>query len=166
MANSFTRTTRSLKADGHSTSLIGFLGVLILLAVWGAWFFVAGVPIRQSSANAQVTGPQKVTAVFPSDSALGISRGQAVDYHPAGNIGAQIGPIPGSVTSVADDTTGDLTRVEIALRLEQTLPAPLQEGLKGRVDVEMEQVSPAKLILRSAGMVNQANGQSPGVADN
>jgi membrane fusion protein (multidrug efflux system) len=137
-----------------------------MLAVWGVWFFAAGVPIHQSSDNAQVTGPQKVTAVFPSDSALGISRGQAVDFHPVGNIGALNGSIPGSVTRVSDDTTGELTRVEIALRYEQTLPAPLQEGLKGRVDVELEEVSPAKLILRSAGMVSQANGQSPGVADN
>jgi hypothetical protein len=146
--------------------LIGLLGVLVLLAVWGAWFFAAGVPIRQSSTSAEVTGPQKVTAVFPSESAVGISRGQAVNFHPMGHMGAQIGSIPGSVASVSEDTTGEVTRVEIALRLEQTLAAPLQEGLKGRVDVEMDRVSPARLILRSAGMVGQANGQSPSVADN
>jgi len=140
--------------------------VLLLLVIWGAWFFAAGVPVRQSSESAQVTGPQQVAATFPSDSALGITRGQIVDFHPVGNIGALNGPIPGIVSRVSEDPSGELTLVEIALRLESSLPAPLQEGLRGRVDIELEQVSPATLILRSAGMVNQVNGQGPTVADN
>jgi membrane fusion protein (multidrug efflux system) len=166
VANSFSRTTRSLSADGHSTTLIGLLVVLLLLVIWGAWFFAAGVPIRHTSASAEVTSPQRVTAVFPSDSSVGINRGQAVNFHPAGNIGAQIGAIPGIVSRVSDDPSGDLTFVEIALRFEQALPAPLQEGLKGQVDIELERVSPATLILRSAGMVNKANAQGPGLANN
>ena len=139
--------------------------VLLLLVIWGAWFFAAGVPIRQSSASAQVTGPQQVSATFPSDSSVGIIRGQMVDFHPAGNIGALNGPIPGMVSRVSEDTSGDLTLVEIALRLERSMPSPLQEGLKGRVDIELERVSPATLILRSAGMVNQVDSQSPSQAN-
>jgi hypothetical protein len=166
MANSFSRTTRSLSADGHSTTLIGLLVVLLLLVIWGAWFFAVDIPIRQSSASAQVTSPQQVTATFPSDSSLGIIRGQSVDFHPAGNIGAQNGAIPGIVTTVSDDPSGELTVVEIALRIEQTLPAPLQEGLKGRVDIELERVSPATLILRSASMVNKTNDNEAGMANN
>jgi membrane fusion protein (multidrug efflux system) len=139
--------------------------VLLLLVIWGAWFFAAGVPIRQSSASAQVTGPQRVAATFPSDSSVGITRGQTVDFHPAGNIGALNGPIPGIVSRVSEDPSGELTLVEIALRLEHSLPAPLQEGLKGRVDIELERVSPATLIMRSAGMVNKANELDPGAAN-
>jgi len=139
--------------------------VLLLLVIWGAWFFAAGVPIRQSSASAQVTGPQRVAASFPSDSSVGITRGQTVDFHPAGNIGALNGPIPGIVSRVSEDPSGELTLVEIALHLESSLPAPLQEGLKGRVDIELERVSPATLIMRSAGMVNKANELDPGAAN-
>jgi membrane fusion protein (multidrug efflux system) len=106
-----------------------------------------------------------VTATFPSDGLLGINRGQLVDFHPAGNIGAQNGAIPGIVTTVSEDPSGEQTVVEIALRIEQTLPAPLQEGLKGRVDIELERVSPATLILRSASMVNKDDVE-PGVANN
>ena len=166
MANSFSRTTRSLSADGHSSTLIGLLVVLLLLVVWGAWFFAAGVPIRQSSASAQVTSPRQVTATFSSDGLLGINRGQLVDFHPAGNIGAQNGAIPGIVTGVSEESSGELTVVEIALRFEHALPAPLQEGLKGQVDIELERVSPATLILMSAGMVNKVKDLGPGVANN
>jgi hypothetical protein len=166
VTNSFSRTTRSLSSDGHSTALIGLVVVLLLLVIWGAWFFAAGVPIRQSSESAQVTGPQRVAASFPSDSSAGIVRGQLVDFHPAGIIGAQNGPIPGIVSRVSEDPSGELTLVEIALRLESSLPAPLQEGLKGRVDIELERVSPATLIMRSAGMVNKVNGNGQGATNN
>jgi hypothetical protein len=107
-----------------------------------------------------------VTAAFPSDSLIGINRGQLVDFHPAGSIGAQNGAIPGIVTGVSEESSGELTVVEIALRFEHALPAPLQEGLKGRVDIELEQVSPATLILRSASMVNKANDNEPGMENN
>ena len=129
--------------------------MLLLLVIWGAWFFAAGIPIRQTSASAEVTSPRQVTAVFPSDSSVRINRGQAVNFHPAGNIGAQIGIIPGIVARVSDDSNGKLTVIEITLRFEQSLPAPLQKGLKGQVDIELEEVSPAtlKCLLEGFGIL-------------
>ena len=75
-------------------------------------------------------------------------------------------PIQGIVARIVEDPTGESTYVDIALRFEQSLPAPLQQGLKGRVDVELDEVSPATLILKSAGMIGQASDQTPNVVNN
>ena len=65
-----------------------------------------------------------------------------------------------SVARVAHDTTTEGKLVEITLHPEESLPAPLEEGLKGRVELELERVSPAILLMRSAGLINLAERNS------
>lgn len=159
-ANPFSRTTRSLKTDGHTTALLGLLAVILLLLIWGVWFFGAGMPIYQTSENAQLTRAQRVTAVFPSGTSDRIKRGQAANFYPEGAVWTQAGPIPAVVARVVPDPSADQARVELALRLDRRLPAPLQQGLKGRVDIELERVSLATLVLRSGGLADQNQGRN------
>jgi hypothetical protein len=160
VANPFSRTTRSLQADGHRSTLLGLLTVILLLIVWGGWFFAARIPIYQTSENVQLTGAQRVTALFPSGTLDRIKRGQAANFYPEGAVWAQAGPIPAIVTGVSPDPTADQARVELALRLDRSLPVPLQQGLKGRVEIELERVSPASLVFRSGGLVNPSTIQN------
>jgi membrane fusion protein (multidrug efflux system) len=101
-----------------------------------------------------------VTAIFPSGTSGGIKRGQAADFYPEGAAWEGAAPIPAVVARVNPDPATDGARVELALRLDSGLPAPLQQGLKGRVEVELERVSPAILVFRSGGLVDQTQGRN------
>jgi hypothetical protein len=156
VANPFSRTTRSLKTDGHRTALLALLVAVLLLAIWGLWFFAAGIPVHQSSENAQLTGSQRVMALFPSGSGNAIKRGQEASFYPEGADWAQAGPIPAAVSDIATQPDTDQVQVELVLRVGHGLPAPLRTGMKGRVEIELERVSPATMVLRSGGLVDQA----------
>jgi hypothetical protein len=157
VANPFSRTTRSLKTDGHRTALLALLVAILLLAIWGLWFFAAGISIHVSSEGAQLSGSQRVLALFPSDSVGAIRRGQEASFYPEGAEWAQTGPIPAAVSDITTRPDSGQVQVELVLRLGQGLPAPLRTGMKGRVEIELERVSPAKMVLRGGGLVDQAN---------
>ena len=166
MANSFSRTTRSLHADGHTTTLVGLVVVIILLVAWGAWFFAAGIPVLRSSESAQVVDAHRVVATFPAGTVDRVWRGQAARFHPESAAWEGVAPIPAMVAHVNPDPTSDRTYVEIVLRVDQTLPAPLEQDMKGRVDIELERVSPATLVMRSSGLANSgSNRNQPGAGD-
>lgn len=163
-ANPFSRTTRSLKTDQHTATLLGLATVIVLLLVWAVWFFAAGIAINQSSEQAEVTRAQRVTAIFSPETSEGIKRGQTASFYPQGEEWEQAGPVPAIVSDVSADSATHQTRVELALRPESSLPAPLKEGHTGRVDIELETVSPATLVFRAGGLVTQPTNQN-GVAN-
>src|SRR5437899_12372058 len=48
MSTAFSRSVRSLEADGFKRSIFGFLLVFVLLGAWTAWFFFARVAIGRT----------------------------------------------------------------------------------------------------------------------
>ena len=84
-----------------------------------------------------------------------LKRGQSASFYPQGGEWQQAGPVPAIVAEVSsfDDNQ---SRVELALRPEGRLPAPLKEGQAGRVEIELERVSPATLVFRAGGLNNDA----------
>jgi hypothetical protein len=160
VANPFSRTARSLNADGHAPTLLGMLTVILLLFVWGVWFSVASISIYESSDQAQLTSAQRVTAFFPAGTSEGIRRGQAARFYPQGVGWEQASPLPAVVAKVTTDSDASQTRVELALRPVRSLPVALKQGQAGRVEIESEQVSPATLVFRAGGLANQATDQN------
>ena len=59
--------------------------------------------------------------------------------------------VAASVTRVATEPLDGRIRVELGLDQEVTFPVPLQHGLPGTLEVEVERISPAALVLRAAG---------------
>ena len=55
------------------------------------------------------------------------------------------------MSSVANEARDGMIRVEFYLVPEALTAIPLQHGLPGTVEVEVERVSPATLILRGVG---------------
>ncbi|HEV7668420.1 MAG TPA: HlyD family efflux transporter periplasmic adaptor subunit [Thermoanaerobaculia bacterium] len=47
MASPFSRTLRSLEADGHRRSLLGLVPAILLLAAWAGWFLLAKVVLYE-----------------------------------------------------------------------------------------------------------------------
>jgi multidrug resistance efflux pump len=113
-----------------------------------------GAVVRQGDTLGMVlpAGTLRVVASFLPALALGrIQPGQPARLRLDGFPWAQYGSLAGTVTSVASEARNGVIRVE--LRLEPVTPTviPLQNGLPGTVEVEVERISPATLVLREVG---------------
>lgn len=98
------------------------------------------------------SGEVKVIAEFPPASAIGrIRPGQPARLRLQGFPWTQYGSIGATVQSVGSEVRDGRVRVELALNPNTNTAIPIQHGLPGSVEVQVEQVSPATLALRAAG---------------
>jgi multidrug resistance efflux pump len=98
------------------------------------------------------TGKLRVVANFDPPVALGRVRpGQHARLRLEGFPWAEYGSIGATVTNVASEIRDGTIRVEMALDSHSDSRIPLQHGLPGSVEVDIETLSPANLVLRQAG---------------
>ena len=91
-------------------------------------------------------------AEFNPSEALGhIRPGQRAWIRFKGFPWTEYGTITATVSSVASEIRNGTIRVEFALDTDPGSRIPLQHGLPGTVEVEVERTSPAILVLRAAG---------------
>jgi len=91
-------------------------------------------------------------ANFDPPAALGrIRPGQHARLRLEGFPWAQYGSVSATITNVASEIRDGNIRVEMALDSNSDSRIPLQHGLPGSVEVEIETLSPANLVLRTAG---------------
>jgi multidrug resistance efflux pump len=96
-------------------------------------------------------GPLRVVAQFPPAAALGRVRPeQSARIRLLGFPWTEYGSLRAKVTSVSDEVRDGLVRVELSV---SALPSsmPLSHGLPGNVEIEVERVRPAWLVLRTLG---------------
>jgi multidrug resistance efflux pump len=113
-----------------------------------------GAMVRQGDTVGVVlpAGVLRVVASFAPAVALGrVQPGQPVRLRLEGFPSAQYGSLAATVTSVADEARDGMIRVECRLGSEVPAAIPLRHGLPGTVEVEVEHVSPATLVLRGVG---------------
>jgi membrane fusion protein (multidrug efflux system) len=113
-----------------------------------------GAVVRQGDMLGVVlpAGALQVVASFLPAIALGrVQPGQSARLRLDGFPWAQYGSLAGIVTSVATEARDGVIRVELRLAEETQTAIPLQHGLPGSVEVEVERVSPAALVLREVG---------------
>jgi multidrug resistance efflux pump len=97
-------------------------------------------------------GKLRVVANFEPPAALGrIHPGQNARLRLEGFPWGQYGSVTATVTNVASEIRDDRIRVELALNADGRSQIPLQHGLPGSVEVQVESISPASLVLRIAG---------------
>jgi multidrug resistance efflux pump len=107
-------------------------------------------------------GELKAVAYFLPRSALGrIRPGMSARLQLEGFPSLQYGRISGRVINVASETREGHVRVELALDPNRASPIPFQHGLPGTVEVEIDRVSPARLLLRVAGTLLATPGDTP-----
>jgi multidrug resistance efflux pump len=96
----------------------------------------------------------QVVANFSGEAALGkIHPGQTAIVKLEGFPWAQFGTLSARVTRLAGEIRDGKVRVELAVKAPAGSRIPLQHGLPGSVEIEVERISPAVLLLRSAGQV-------------
>jgi membrane fusion protein (multidrug efflux system) len=98
-----------------------------------------------------------VVADFAPAAVLGrIRPGQKARLRLDGFPWAQYGSIEATVTRVAGEVRDGFVRVEFAPAIAAAPHLALQHGLPGSIEVGIEQVTPAQLVLRAAGRFDTA----------
>ena len=114
----------------------------------------AGQVLRAGDAVATIVpdGGLRIVAAFQPAEALGrVRAGQPARLRLDGFPPAQFGSIGAVVSTAARELRDGRIRVELALTHLPT-GVPMQHGLPGRVEIEVEQLSPAALVMRAAGL--------------
>lgn len=109
-------------------------------------------------------GALKAVAFFTPATALGrVHEGQEARLRLEGFPWTQYGVVPAFVSSVSGEVRDGKIRVELTLQ-SGPVHLLLQHGLPAEVDIQVEQLSPLAMILRSAGnrlRVNAVSGPTP-----
>ncbi len=96
------------------------------------------------------SGELRVIGEFLPATALGrVKPGQSARIRLSGFPWLQYGSIRAEVQRVADEVRNDRVRVELAVVAENGSPIPLQHGLPGSIEVEVEHTTPMTLVLRT-----------------
>jgi multidrug resistance efflux pump len=126
----------------------GRLGEVATLQV-GTW-------VREGARLGAVVPPGtlRVMADFLPSAAIGrIQAGQPARLRLEAFPWTQYGAVSATVASVASEVRDGRVRVELTVRPNPASLIPLQHGLPGTVEVEVDRVSPAILVLRTAGQL-------------
>lgn len=158
MPTPFANTLRSLNADRFRGSLIGLGVAVVLLIAWSSWFFLARMTIYEVSASAVVARDGFVLADFPSAKLDRIHRGQAAWLHPVPDPAEQPANVPAVVFDIIGSPSVELTRVRLFPMPDRDQNQVLLPGQKVRVEIEVESVSPASLVLRTSGFSTDTSG--------
>jgi multidrug resistance efflux pump/uncharacterized membrane protein (UPF0127 family) len=99
-------------------------------------------------------GMLKIMADFLPPAALGrIQPGQPARLRLEGFPWAQYGAVSATVASVANEVRNGQVRVELTVHPDAAPLIPLQHGLPGIIEIAVDHVSPATLVLRTAGLL-------------
>lgn len=99
-------------------------------------------------------GDLRIVATFGAARGLGrLSPGQSARLRLDGFAWTQYGDFPARVERVAAESIGDDLRVELRMPRRRHEELPLRHGMTGQVDIMVEDVSPAVMILRALGQV-------------
>lgn len=112
-----------------------------------------GDVLKASDVIAIVVPPQEVHVVaeLPPSEAVGrVLPGQSARVRLDGFAWTQFGMLDATVTHVASEPHDGTVRVELVLRGDLGR-IPIQHGLPGAVDIQVERVTPWTLLLRSTG---------------
>ena len=94
----------------------------------------------------------RIVANFPPASVLGrIHPGQFSRMRLEGFPWAQFGTIEAQVSHVGSEIRDNLVRVEFSPKNSKESPIIMQHGLPGTIEVSIDTISPAVMVLRSAG---------------
>ena len=106
----------------------------------------------QTVATIVPRGTLRIVAGFAPAEAFGrIRKGQPARLRLDGFPPAQYGSVQAVVSNVANELRDGRVRVELALASATIAAVPIEHGTPGVVEVEVERVSPAALVLRAVG---------------
>ena len=124
----------------------GWLGDVVPLGV--------GAFLKEGEALATVIpqGDLRIVADFPPDVAIGrIRAGQRAHMRLAGFPWTQYGTVSANVHHVAAEVRDGKVRVELSIVRDDASRIPIQHGLLGSLEIEVDEGAPALLVWRAVG---------------
>ena len=115
--------------------------------------FPVGSTVRAAEKLGAIVPPGAPRAVawFPAAVVGRLHPGQPARLRLTGFPWTQYGTMPATVAGVGNEASGGRVRVELRLASAQPPSIPLEHGLPGSAEVEVERISPALLVFRAAG---------------
>jgi len=152
MATSFPNSMRSLQIHSPRKTILGLILSSVLMIVWLVWLLVAQIHLYEVSETILVTGNEVVTVTFPSEAIGLLKRGQTASLMLDGRVGAKIGPVPAIILNVNDNLEENIVEASVLVYWDEVAfdNFPFESGAEGQIQVEIEQISPIALIMRSA----------------
>jgi membrane fusion protein (multidrug efflux system) len=98
-------------------------------------------------------GERRAVALFPAAAVGRLRQDQPARLKLDGFPWTQYGTLAATVADIATEAVEGRVRVELSLAAAQEGRAPVEHGLTGSAEVEVERVSPAVLLLRAAGQI-------------
>lgn len=154
MSTQFSRSMRSLKSDNFRASIIGMILFIVILVLLIIWFFGVETTLYEHSADVKLSPNGQFTAEFTDQAMERIQSGQyAVLKVKAGGDSRSV-----SVPAIVIGTQPESNQVVFVIVADDVPMDIFQEGLKGEVEVEVEYLTPAELVMQSSGAFsNQAD---------
>lgn len=147
MTVQFSRSVRSLQADNLTPIVIGTISFALLMIGWLLWFFFATIVTYEMSIMATYQPQGYVIARFSPATFRRLQPGQPATFMP--QTAADTAP---SIRVIATDLYPETGEVRFIIRVEDDEVPALQPGMTGAVRIIVEQLSPARIVLRSAGL--------------
>lgn len=142
---------RSLETDNSRAAVLGLFLVALLLGVWMAWLFLARITLYEVSTAAYLVDESRFVANFSPTALTSIQPGQHAQLRLNDFPWAQYGIVPATVENITDRIQDGQVQVRFVLYPDPASSIPFRDGLTGTVEVEVDHVSPAALVLRAAG---------------
>jgi membrane fusion protein (multidrug efflux system) len=98
-------------------------------------------------------GERRAVALFPVAAVGRLHPGQPAQLRLDGFPWTQYGTLTATFADIATEAVAGRVRVELTLAAVQEGRAPVEHGLTGSAEVEVERVAPAVLLLRAAGQM-------------
>lgn len=128
-----------------------------------------GSYVQPGDVLAVIVPPGRLGAVAyfsPANSLGRIKPGQRAQLRLYGFPWTEYGTVPAKVSTVASEALDNRVRVEFDLRPDPLSRIPLQHGLPGVMEVTVERITPAYMVLRAAGKMLNRMGANSRAADN
>lgn len=152
MAIEFPRSVRALRNDRFRPSLAALTVTTVLLGAWLIWFFFSQIAVYESSTTFTLQSNGLVSATFPAR----VSARVMVDQPASVRLDVPGEPsitYSGRVARVNAPRGASEGTVEIYFDADGALPA----NAEGVVQVQVESVSPAALVIQAVRQSAQAS---------
>lgn len=165
MSIPFSQTMRSMHADNHYFSIWSLIGAIVLAWAWGVWFFNAELTFYENSKTMEVTEFESLEFRFPRKHYGTVQRVQKIRQRvlTAKFSSQALDQIKtGQMAYVRLDNRNDIIYAVVTtvghgkVQLLAEIPAmdknPFKTGGHGEVRIEIEHITPAALVMRTAGL--------------
>ena len=132
-----------METSGKPVALL--LVMMAFLTAWLGWLFLAQVPVYAVGETAVLTSTTEAIAQFAPNSLTKLQGGQTGLLRLEGFSEA----VPAAVVAVDQTLVDGRFTAQLRLQPPAEFAIPLQAGLNGRAEIEIEQVSPLTLLLRT-----------------